>query len=287
MLKSLSIKGGIDKVTESNLSSFISIADNLKILLGSEASLGISDREKYIYYIPGETLDLKIKNGDPIKNGSIAYKTLQSQKRVSAKIDSTNYGFGYIGMGAPLYNDGRLIGTIGLYQPTTIQDKLIDGAIILDDALEAISSTSDELATASEQLAITAANLSLQAEDINLNIKNTDSVLILIKEIASQTHLLGLNASIESARAGDNGRGFNVVAQEIRKLAARTNNSITEVNQTLEMIKATVSALTEQIYQIAAVSEQQTASIEEISSSIKQMSVMSGELSELAEQLVK
>ncbi len=274
-------------MTANNLTNFITITETIKALIGPEVSVGISDREKYIYYIPGETLDLKIKNGDPIKSGSIAYKTLQSQKRVVAKIDSTNYGIGYIGMGAPLYDDGKLVGTIGLYEPTTTQDTLIDDSRRLDSALETISQTSDELVATSEQLAATATNLSSQAQDINSNIQTTDSVLNLIREVASQTHLLGLNAAIEAARAGDTGRGFNVVAEEIRKLANRTNSSIKEVTQTLEMIKSTVNDLTEQTYQIAAVSEQQTASVEEISSSSQQISLMSRELSELAEQLVK
>lgn len=262
-------------------------ARNINLLLGPEASVGVSDTEKYIYYIAGRTLDLKIKYGDPIKEGSIAYRVLNTRDRIAAKVDSSNYGISYIGMGIPLYDNDKIIGTLGLYQPTTIQDTLTEDSKKLDIAIGTISQTSGELTATSQQLATTATNLSSQAQLINKNVQTTDIVLNLIREVASQTHLLGLNAAIEAARAGDNGRGFNVVAGEIRKLATRTNGSVKEIAEILELIKNAVSELNDNIYQIAAVSEQQTAFAEEIASSIEQVSRMANELSELAEKLVQ
>ncbi len=123
----------------------------------------------------------------------------------------------------------------------------------------------DTIKNLQQQLTATSTNLSMQAQDIKSNIQTTDIVLNLIRDVVSQTHLLGVNAAIEATWAGDTGKGFNVVAEEIEKLTNRTNSSIIGVTQTLKMIKHTVSDLTEQIYQITAVSKQQTASVEEIS----------------------
>ncbi len=92
-----------------------------------------------------------------------------------------------------------------------------------------------------QQNAVRETELAEQLNHLLESVQDVKTVLQVIEEIADQTNLLALNAAIEAARAGEHGRGFAVVADEVRKLAERTQKSILEINSTVNTIVQAVA----------------------------------------------
>lgn len=268
--------------------SAIKLAPLLKEVVGEEYAITVSDTERFLVYIPGLELNHKIKSGDPVTPGTVTYRCLKEGKRLVVMAGSETFGFPYMGKVVCIRDEqNNIAGTLGFWLPVTLVEKVKDLSDKLVSAISEISAHTTNLSASAEQLSSTVQTINLNTHEMQKDVHNTDGILQLINEVSSQTHLLGLNAAIEAARAGDQGRGFNVVAEEIRKLASRTNTSVKDIKEIIGLIKGHIEELATQISEISAVSEEQAASSQSVMSFIQNLERLSGDLKTLSEELVK
>lgn len=127
---------------------------------------------------------------------------------------------------------------------------------------------SGEIANGAMHLAEAVTSLSNKTTETQRDVQTISEVISMIKQIADQTNLLGLNAAIEAARAGEHGKGFAVVAEEVRKLSQGSNSNVKNMSNKLMNISRAIEAIAKEVSELDELAQHQAASIEEISASL-------------------
>ncbi len=179
----------------------------------------------------------------------------------------------------------------------------------LASSSEEINATSEEIASISQIISKESSDQMSKIEkflsvlkdiesDFRVKLANVDKSSILIENLSNQVNMLALNASIEAARAGEYGRGFSVVAENIRNLSDNTKSSLVDINSAISImntdfnksfdnLRALISSLLSIAKENSNGAEQSSAATEEQSATIQEMSAMAQELANIALKLEK
>lgn len=155
---------------------------------------------------------------------------------------------------------------------------------VLNDGIAQISATMEELAASACSVSENQARLNAEIKNVNTVTGEINQVTALIKDIADETRLLGLNAAIEAARAGEAGLGFGVVAQEIRKLSADSKQTVGKIQEFTLAIGSSVDKTVNMGNETASTVEQQAAAIEEVTASVEEIHSLTEQLNALANE---
>ena len=126
------------------------------------------------------------------------------------------------------------------------------------------ASSLQESAAAIEEITSSMQNVSDRTNEVTRQAEDIRNVVSVIRDIADQTNLLALNAAIEAARAGEHGRGFAVVADEVRTLAEKTGKSLSEIEANVNVLVQSINDMSESI-------KEQTQGISQINEAVNQL----------------
>ena len=118
----------------------------------------------------------------------------------------------------------------------------------------------------------------IRINQLRENVDEINAMGDLLHEISNQTHLLGLNASIEAAHAGEHGRGFGIVASEIRKLAEHSKDSLKVIRTTLKEISTALNEVMQNSIETSTLARNQAASSQELTSFVTMIETVTAEL---------
>lgn len=159
----------------------------------------------------------------------------------------------------------------------------------LGNMSQELSNNFTQISAAMEELSASSVNVTNNQHTLSEkidNIKNIsdeiNSILDAIKSIADETKMLGLNAAIEAARAGEAGRGFGVVASEIRNLSKDSKDTAVKIAELVKVINKSVAETIHISGETLMTTEQQTAAIEEITANLMEVTSLTEDLNSMA-----
>lgn len=245
----------------------------------------MTDLEKIVYRQGSDKFDLPaIKAGALLADNRIAQQAIREKRLVTEEYDTNVYGVPVSIMSSPIYNneDHQVVASLCIALPKQTAVDLRNMANNLARGIQEISAAIEELASSASQINTNEKNLNDNIEKVNERADKITDVLGFIKQIADETKMLGLNAAIEAARAGEAGRGFGVVAEEIRKLSDESRQTVASIRDLINQIKGDTALTAKGSSMNLLASQEQAAATEEITASVEELSAMAEKLDKMA-----
>ncbi|WP_318011004.1 methyl-accepting chemotaxis protein [Clostridium sp. FP1] len=271
--------------THKIITSFKEILDQLPALFEDEIAFTLTDKQRFVKFVESENMPAYSQVGKVIPKGEALREVIESGKMKAFTVDDYN-NMSIRVVAIPLKDEqGKVVGAISYGKNLANSTRITKMSVDLSNATASILKVANVINTDIQNIREINTKVVDEVKNTSDQCNNTDDIIKFIEGIAKQTNLLGLNAAIEASRAGELGKGFGVVASEIRKLSGSSTQSITEINTILKSIKDSVGKV-EKIIGIAMTSaEKQEQELTQIIHSVKELNKSAEILAEMASKL--
>lgn len=270
------------------LESVLDMAPSLQTWYDEEISVLVMDEKEVLAFYPHPNLDFGFHAGQPtdMYQSTISYRAIKTKERQVSyvSIDESQFKIPYVAISSPIMDGNVFQGVLTIIFSSEKFDTLLMVGEELLSAVEELYASSENLSAQSEELAATAKSMEMMTGQVTNEVENVTNITTAIKRISQQSNILGINASIESARAGEHGRGFAVVADEVRKLAEGTKGSAVEIEEDLLRVHKSIKELVYSVNQLAVVSDHQANGVVELTKALNQISNMAEKLVEMGKR---
>lgn len=269
--------------------SFDDFAPMIANMFPEGAFIYMTDLTQYANRQGSEKFDLsEIHEGRELTGEEVAAEAIREKRVASKEYDASMYGIPTMVMSYPLFDEDdptKVVATFGIMIPRQVHAQLREISENIERGLEDISSGIEELAAAASEINNNEKQLNQNVNEVSKLSEAIHEVLGFIKQIADETKMLGLNAAIEAARAGDVGRGFGVVAEEIRKLSDESKETVVKIRDLTEQINNKVYETSQKSDLTLRATEEQAAATEEITASVEEITAMSEEMKRVSQNI--
>ena len=261
---------------ENVFESLIKATPIIKQIIEEDCAIVIKDNEKFLFVEEGKNIKIPVKAGMPAMDTPATEKVKSERKPDYTVWFVKEYGTYAKHSTVPIFDENRnIIGMYSFIRDATEEEKnkvtseeLINEICDVETAVKIISESAEEI---SKKLNEIIKISSKSYEDI----EKSNEALKLIDTTTRKTNILGINANIESARAGELGRGFSVVAKEMMKLASQSGTMSKEIEDSLMRMKSNVEATLDAMNNFQEIVEAQEESTKDIAIAMEKISNIS------------
>jgi len=267
------------------LQHFIEMAPYIPMFIEEPVSVAITNREAFIYNQPCPELPVKCELGVPFPDGNTPSMVMKSGEKIVREVSETVYGIPFKSYAIPLKENGRVVGCLMIAKSITVIKNSKEAIANLSDEIEQVTVAVNEIAEGVQKSSENNHEVYRLMGALLEETEKMNHILTAINKLSNSTKILGLNASIESARAGAAGRGFSVVAKEIERLSSSTTQSAKEIGEMLGSIEVQLNNISARSKETTDTFMQQAASLEEIAATMENLNTNVKVIDDYVQQL--